>query len=160
MIQIGYASHHDKQSCLGLLTATRNWLREQATPLWEPVIFDDAFITPYIKSRELVVAKEDNDLVGMMLLCKDDPLNWPDINRSDGLYLHKLCVKSTHRKTGLSHKLMQWAEQEAKHQNRHFLRLDCTQRDRLINVYLSFGFKIHSTIQPGVHTRARLEKPV
>lgn len=76
-----------------------------------------------------------------MALVDHDPLLWPDIQKGESLFIHRLAVKRTGAGKGISHALINFAKEECRRRNINYLRLDCHQfREKVRKIYENEGF--------------------
>ena len=76
-----------------------------------------------------------------MALADYDPVFWPDVQKGESLFLHKLAVKRPAGGKGVSNALIHYAKNECRKRNIKYIRLDCHQfRDKVRKLYESEGF--------------------
>ena len=95
--------------------------------------FESHFITD-----KLYVIKENNKIVGSMLLKEDDKDFWEDDEAS--YYIHNLVTDINIK--GIGKHLINFAIEKCKEDNKKFLRLDCYTESVFLNdYYKQVGFK-------------------
>lgn len=104
------------------------------------------------------VARVNNKIAGVMKFELEDPVFWPELAASSSAFVHKLTVRRTSAKQGVSTALLTFAKSRAAALGRPMLRLDCVaDRAGLRQLYEGFGFSLHSTVQKGAQWFARYE---
>ena len=78
-----------------------------------------------------------------MALIEDDPFFWPDIKHSEALFIHKLAVTNTARKTGVSVALLNYAKEQGRKLGVETIRLDTdASRPKTRKFYENNGFEM------------------
>ncbi len=89
----------------------------------------------------------DSRVAGCMALTDADVQYWPDIPEGNAIFLHKLAVIRKYSGTGVSEKLIQYAQKFAAGSNIPAVRLDCRANcKKLRNLYEKHGFQYTGTI--------------
>jgi len=95
----------------------------------------------WIESGQLVSARQDGELVGVMLFQSEDQRFWPDRPKGEAFFVHRLARKPGARiEGGLAGPMLDWAYAETKRLGRPWLRLDCAPDDKLCAIYEGWGF--------------------
>lgn len=119
-----------------------NWLQRigmenkwtKTSVLWEN-------LSKSYQITDFFIAWKDGKPAACMALTDYDSTYWPEIQKGESLYVHKLAVKREYAGKGCSKELMDYAKQLAKKQGIKTLRLDCNRyRKKLRNVYEKQGF--------------------
>lgn len=92
---------------------------------------------------DFYIAYEGQQPAACMALTDIDVTYWPQIPKSDSLYLHKLAVKRQFAGKGYSKVLIDFAKQEASERKINALRLDCNMNSTKLRViYEKQGFQL------------------
>ena len=137
---LGFATPDDVAAVAGVIQEAARWIATWRSELWDPALVGEAFVTPLIAAGEMLTARTAaGEIAGVMILQLDDPLFWPDRPTGEAVYLHKLAVRRAYAGQGLPALLMDHAEDLARAQGRHLLRLDCDPS--LAAYYARLGFR-------------------
>ncbi|MGR9276139.1 GNAT family N-acetyltransferase [Rhizobium leguminosarum] len=140
-IEIRKADETEAIKISEVLQSVAMWLEtESPGKLWPAASFDLSEITQKIRAAEVVVLKADREIAACMYVEQSDDAFWPEANPGEALYLHKLAVVRSFGGLGLSRMMLDWAAQYAKCAGYQFLRLDCTPRPKLVQIYINAGF--------------------
>lgn len=140
-ITIKQAEAEDIPILVSILLDTVNWLNEMEQPLWgaEEVTWDA--LSKNYKIGEFYIAYSDGKPSGCMALVDYDPFFWPDIQKGESLFIHKLAVTKTARKSGVADTLMNHFKKQGEERRVNTLRLDThAQRPKLRAFYERHGF--------------------
>jgi GNAT superfamily N-acetyltransferase len=131
---------------------------QRGDPLWLPSEIESGDIRRDVESGLYLIALESGAGVGAARFTRDDPLFWPEAEAGEAGYVHRLAVRRSHAKRGVSAALLAQAGTLSKSFGARYLRLDCdAARPRLRAFYESFGFVFHSVATVGPHTVARYQ---
>lgn len=84
---------------------------------------------------------ERRNLAGCMALVDYDPFFWPDVKKGESLFIHKLAVTKTARKSGVADALMDFFKKQGAERGVKTLRLDThALRPKLRAFYELHGF--------------------
>jgi GNAT superfamily N-acetyltransferase len=93
-----------------------------------------------------------------MKLELEDAHFWPEILPGTSAFVHKLAVRRAWAKKEISIALLSYARARAQALGRAHLRLDCVaDRHGLRDLYVGFGFALHSVVEIGASSYARYE---
>jgi len=123
-----------------LIHEAANWLVAKGEPLWGPNELSFEELTRVAEAGELITGRVGSALAACMYLHNEDKLFWPQDERGQAFYVHRLAVARRYAGQGHAHAMLAWAEAETRRQNRSFLRLDCEPRAKLLALYQSAGF--------------------
>lgn len=140
-VHVRPAAPADTTAAAGVLRLAAQRLVDRGEALWEPQDFTPEELARRVGSGELHVAVHGDELVGVFLLQREDPVRWPDAAAGEALYVHKLAVRPDLAGRGIAHAMLRFALGQAHAQQRRFLRLDCAPRPKLRAVYETFGFR-------------------
>ena len=83
----------------------------------------------------------DIDILCIFSIQYSDPYIWRDRDKNDAIYLHRIVVDPKFKGLKLFKKVLIWAIEFAKQNNRKFIRMDTwADNYQLIEYYKSFGF--------------------
>lgn len=103
-----------------------------------PNKYDKDYFIEQMKINKLFVAKLNDKVCGAMLLKEEDKCYWN--NNLSSYYIHHL-VTDIHVK-GVGKKLIDYAKEECRQNNKKYLRLDCYKESEFLNnYYQKIGFE-------------------
>lgn len=129
----------DAAAVAEVLQEAARWITTWRAPLWDPELLGEAFVAPCIARGEVLTARADAAIAGVVILQPEDPHFWPDRPPGEAIYLHKLAVRRAHAGRGVPAVLIAHAAQLARAQGRGLLRLDCDPP--LTGFYEGLGFQ-------------------
>ena len=140
-ITIKQAEECDIPIVEGILLDAVNWLNEMGQPLWGAGEVAWEALSESFKAGDFYIACVDGIPSGCMALVDYDPLFWPDVNKGEALFIHKLAVKKAARKSGAADALINYFKQQGAERGAKTLRLDThALRPRLRAFYERHGF--------------------
>ena len=129
-----------------LLEEAAAWTSDMGLQSWSPGSFRDPEgrggkeIRRSIEEENVYICFVENLPVGTVTLQPNDPVFWPNAS-DDALYVHKLAVKRSAAGMGLGAAIITWADLQAHHRGKHFLRLDTLSSNApLRRYYEQLGF--------------------
>jgi ribosomal protein S18 acetylase RimI-like enzyme len=132
----------DTESALKIMREAASWLIKKGEPMWELKDLTAEKILDGITANEVYVGYIENKPVTAMILQWHDKIFWPDIPKNKSGFIHKLCVSREFAGKGYAKAMLQFAENECKKREIHFLRLDCAgNREKLCKIYEDNSFK-------------------
>jgi GNAT superfamily N-acetyltransferase len=145
-----------------LIREAADWLIAKGEPLWGPNEISFEELQRVARDGELVVGRVAGEAASCMYLHDEDRLFWPETVPSEAFYVHRLAVARKFAGRGFAQAMLDWAEGEVRARGRHYLRLDCEPRAKLLGLYRDAGFlPVDSEpIQVGPHFVVRHEKPI
>lgn len=103
-------------------------------------------------------ARAGDDIIGAVRFELEDPFSRPEVEAGTSAFVHKLAVRRSWAKKGVSTALLAFARERAHDLDRQYLRLDCvSDRSKLRAMYGRFGFVLHNYVQKGARSMARYE---
>lgn len=149
MLALVPAAERDVQRLRDLREAAAAWMRGQGIRQWEPGEVSDAQIQAQIDAGEWFVHRSDGGIQGGLRLLWSDLEVWGD-RSDDAAYVHGLVIDRRFAGDGLGGRLLDWAEQRARHAGRSYLRLDCVETNvRLRQYYRGQGYREVGRRDPG-----------
>lgn len=159
-MNIQEARPSDSPFIASVLQEAAQWLIRDGKGLWSAAEFSVERIQKDVSAGLFHVARNGEQLAGVMKFELEDAYFWPEIPLGTSAFVHKLAVHRAWAKKGVSTQLLSYARFRAKRLGRAYLRLDCVaDRQALRNLYEGFGFALHSVVQIGASTFARYELP-
>ncbi|MGH9689097.1 MAG: GNAT family N-acetyltransferase [Candidatus Acidiferrales bacterium] len=152
------ASLSDVEGVVAVLREAAQWLADGGIPLWTPQSFTPESLRTHIERAEVVIAECLKEIVAVALRLWEDPVIWPDRKPGEAGYIHKLSVKRSYARQGLSERLVAWIAQDAQLNHRRYLRLDCAPRPALVSLYGRLGFRRVDERTIGPFLAVRFEK--
>jgi GNAT superfamily N-acetyltransferase len=151
----------DAEAVASVLQEAAHWLSEVGRPLWTPSEVSYERVLRDTEAELFFAAYDGNEVIGVMRFELDDPFFWPDVEAGTSAFVHKLAVRRSWAKQGVSTALLTFARERAKGLGRRYLRLDCVaDRQELRAMYERFGFALNSIVQKGTWSYARYELSV
>lgn len=142
---------------LDLLAEAAAWLGARGVEQW-PDRFERGWVMPAIERGETWLAEVDGEVVGSLVVQRDDPMFWPG-SPMDAGYLHRLAVRR--HGEGLGGHLLRWAERHVAGAGKQFLRLDCVASNEALRAYYErAGYRHVDDLRVGPYVQARYEKGV
>lgn len=144
-----------------IMKEAAQWLIDINEPLWEIDDFDKKKITNGLTEENFVVGYINDGPAAAMILQWEDKFFWPNINKNQSGFIHKLSVKRKFAGQDLAKKLINYAEKECKNKNINYLRLDCAgDRPKLCSFYEKNGFYKVDRRMVGIYDVAFYEKKI
>lgn len=117
------------------------WFSDNELKGWQidfyPNKYNKEYFIEQMKINKLFVAKSNNKVCGVMLLKNKDLDYWKDEENS--YYVHHLATDTNFK--GVGRKLIDYAKEECKLNNKKYLRLDCYKESIFLNnYYKNIGF--------------------
>ena len=104
-------------------------------------VFDRALIENEIGEKRQWKITIDNEIACIWATTFNDPLIWEEKNLDPSVYIHRIATKPTFRGKNLVAKIVEWALQYAKENNKAYLRMDTVNKnEKLIEHYGNCGF--------------------
>jgi len=123
-ITIRQARRRDIPVVESILLDTVTWLNEIGQPLWDADDVSWAALSKNYRIGDFYIAYSDGEPCGCMALVDFDPFFWPDVKRGEALFVHKLAVTKSARKTGAADALMDFFKAQGALRKAKTLRLD------------------------------------
>lgn len=135
-----------------ILLDTVNWLCEMGQPLWgeDEVTWEQLsgkppsgshYVSGNYKASDFYIAYTDGVPSGCMALIDCDPFFWPNVKKGESLFIHKLAVTKSARKTGVADALMDFFKEQGAERGAQTLRLDTNSlRPKTRAFYERHGF--------------------
>jgi GNAT superfamily N-acetyltransferase len=143
-IEIIQANPNQVAEVSEILQEVANWLENKGLKMWEANELAPADIENQVKTGMFWLAKIDNETAGCIRFQTEDSEYWDDVPHLDSAFVHRVAVKRKFAGQGVAIAMLDWAKLNAKSLNKSWLRLDCDQREKLVEFYESQGFKFHS----------------
>lgn len=124
------------------------WLFDEAIKLqnkngykvWESI--DKTVLQKDITNKLQFKIIKGKHIVCIFSIQYNDPFIWQDKDQNDAIYLHRIVTNPNFKGQRLFEKVLNWAFQFAKQNNRKHLRMDTwADNQQLIAYYKSFGFR-------------------
>jgi GNAT superfamily N-acetyltransferase len=136
---LGLAAPDDAPAVAEVLQEAARWITTWRSQLWDPALVGESFVMPYIARGEMLTARAEGRIAGVMIMLPEDPHFWPDRAPGEAVYLHKLAVRRAHAGAGVPAALIEHAAGLARAEDRLLLRLDCDPP--LSGFYQGLGFR-------------------
>ena len=116
------------------------WQQAEAVNLWPP--FSIEFLREQAAQKLLILSFDtDDNVCGCFGIAYDDPYIWSERNQDPALYIHRLAIRRSAAGQGFTAAALSWAQEEARQQGLHYLRLDSwADNPRLCAWYERSGF--------------------
>ena len=140
-ITIRQAQANDIPVIESILLDTVNWLNEMGQPLWS---IDDVTWETLSESYQIsdfYIAFLNEKPSGCVIIVDYDPLFWPNIKSGESLFIHRLAVTKTARKSGVADELMNFFKKQGALRGVEKIRLDThAYRPKVRAFYERHGF--------------------
>jgi GNAT superfamily N-acetyltransferase len=158
-VRIRQAAPDDAHAVTAILVEAARWVEElDGTTMWVEGELAGDRVASEVDAGLFFIAERDGNAAGAVRFQLEDEVFWPDLDRDDSAFVHRLAVRRPYAGQGISTALLQWAADHARSLGKNYLRLDCdADRVRLRDVYERFGFRLHSFRQVGAYYVARYE---
>ena len=124
-IQIITASEKEIPIIEDILLDSVRWLDSVGQPLWREEQVKWMRLSKDFAASDFCIALLDGKPAACMAVVDYDPEFWPDIEKGQSLFIHKLAVKRFAAGMGISDTLISYAKQMCMERGISFLRLDC-----------------------------------
>jgi GNAT superfamily N-acetyltransferase len=157
-IDIRRAEAHEADQVSAILVEAAEWLEQRGIPLWRVDDLGTKQIAGAVEQGLYVLARVDGEPAGTFRFQLSDPDFWPELNRDDSVFVHRLAVRRRFAGTGVSKAMLAWCVDQARTLRRRYLRLDCdAARPKLCAFYENYGFAYHSEMRRKSFQVARYE---
>lgn len=157
------AQPSELETVLDILEEGAQWLTSRGIDQWPPGAFRGRrlqSIVDHLSVGEVYLAKVDGEAIGTLRLQWSDKPTWGEMPDDAG-YVHALAVRRAFAGMGVGRQLLQWAEDTAAANGKHYLRLDCTaENPALRSYYEQAGFTYRGDIEGNGWKASLYEKPV
>lgn len=141
MISIKRATDKDIHIIEEIMTDVVDWLESIGQPQWKRQNVSWSGLSRHFIVEDFFIAAIKNKPVGCMALVDYDPVFWPDIQKGESLFIHKLAIKRCGAKQGVSKAFIDFAKEQAIKRNINEVRLDAHQfREKVRALYEREGF--------------------
>lgn len=150
MYKIELAKKEDLNVFHEIIISRCKWLTDKDLNQWKidsyPVRYNIDYFEEQLYENKLFVAKKEGSVCGGFLLKEHDEKYWSDSNKVNAYYIHHLATKIGEK--GLGKIIIEFSKEEAKKNNKDYLRLDCVSHNKKLNEYYQkLGFKYMGCIQ-------------
>ncbi|MBS0451876.1 MAG: GNAT family N-acetyltransferase [Proteobacteria bacterium] len=157
-MNIAQACADDAPLIAEVLKEAADWLIADGRPLWSATEIGEERVRQDLDQGLFHVARDSGAIAGVLKFELEDPRFWPEVTSGTSAFVHKLAIRRSWAKKGVSSALLSYAHQRTRHLGRTYLRLDCVaDRQGLRRLYEGFGFSLHSVVQIGSTSFARYE---
>lgn len=122
-ITIRQAKTEDIHIIENILLDTVNWLNEMKHPLWGAGEVSWNTLSKNYQIGDFYIAYSDGIPSGCMALVDYDTFFWPDVKKGESLFIHKLAVIKSSRKSGVADTLMDFFKKQGAEREIKTLRL-------------------------------------
>ncbi len=133
--------HDDWNMASSILGEVIDWLDSEKKSLWSHEQVSVKRLQNSYKLTELYFFKFGREIVGLVFIQTHDPLFWPEMNGSDSIYIHKLCLLRAFKGRKYGYKAIDLIKKLGANMGRKYMRLDCDVRDDLLSFYKGNGFR-------------------
>ncbi|TDQ42866.1 GNAT family N-acetyltransferase [Aureibacillus halotolerans] len=141
-ITVERVTHTNLEIFCSILLEAVQWLNDEDKAMWTIEDVSKGHILKQYALEEMYIGFVQGTPAATIVLQEIDRFFWPNESKGDSLFLHKLCVRRQFSGQGLASCMIDFAKNEARKQNKAFLRLDCAaDRPALCAFYEANGFK-------------------
>jgi N-acetylglutamate synthase-like GNAT family acetyltransferase len=140
-ITIKQACEADIPIIENILLDTVNWLNEMDQPLWnaEDMVWD--VLSKSYQAQDFYIAYSDGTPSGCVAVVDHDPYFWPDLQKGEALFFHKLAVTKAAKGSGAADALIDCIKALCRQRQISSVRLDThALRPKLLAFYEKHGF--------------------
>lgn len=144
MISVGFPDEIDE--VIALTKRCGNHLRKNGIDQWDEDYPDFASIANDLETETLFAFRENDAILGIVVLNETqdeeyDEISWLTDSTARNLVVHRLAVDPIHQGRGIARKLMDFAENYARHNQYDSIRLDTfSQNPRNQRFYGNRGY--------------------
>ena len=140
-ITIKQATGNDIPLLESILLDTVNWTKEMGQPMWSASDVKWESLSNHYQTGDFYIAYSNGKPSGCMAIVDHDPFFWPDVKKGESLFIHKLSVIQSARKTGVADTLIDFFKEQGTIRGVKTLRLDThALRPKLRAFYERHGF--------------------
>jgi len=161
-IIIKQATQSDIPIIVSILLDNVNWVSEMCQPLWSVEDVEWSKLSKSYHIGDFFIAYSDGIPSGCMALIDYDPFFWPNVKKGESLFIHKLAVTKTARKSGVADALMEYFNKQGMERGVKALRLDTDAlRPKTRAFYERHGFElIEEKVIGRFHVAFYIYKPI
>ena len=131
------------ETAINIMKEVAKWGRSVGLNAWKDEALTKETLMEGINEYDFYVGQVSEDNACCMILQWDDALFWPKAKENESGYIHKLCDRRDFAGLGLSRKMVEFAIEECRRRDIHYLRLDTGwNKKKLCTLYESLGFKL------------------
>ncbi|WP_028552398.1 GNAT family N-acetyltransferase [Paenibacillus sp. UNC451MF] len=135
-------SEDELEDFVSILREAALWIKIGGVEMWSEGQFTVENMLRKHSLQEMYMGYINQEAAATMILQEEDTVLWPDLEKNDSLFLHKLAVRRKYAKQGLAEEMVNWAKTQAKSLGKAYVRLDCAaDRPKLCHFYENQGFK-------------------
>lgn len=107
--------------------------------VWESI--DETALHKEISNNLQFKIVKDETILCIFSIQYNDPFIWRDRDKNNAIYLHRIVTNPNFKGQKLFEKVLTWAIEHARKENKKFIRMDTwADNHQLIDYYKSFGF--------------------
>lgn len=130
-----------------LYDIAREFQKEKSN--WHWLSFENALLKKEIEEKRQWKIMEDGKITCIFMTLYDDPYIWGERNKDPSIYIHRIVTHPDFRGKNYTIKIINWAKEQAKKLNKHFIRMDTWgENNKLKDYYVKCGFTFLETITP------------
>ncbi len=130
-----------------LYDLAREFQKEKSN--WHWLSFENALLKKEIEEKRQWKIMEDGKIACIFMTLYDDPFIWGERNKDPSIYIHRIVTHPDFRGKNYTIKIINWAKEQAKKLNKHFIRMDTWgENNKLRDYYVKCGFTFLETITP------------
>ncbi len=139
-LQISNTTLQDLDRVLWLFEEAINMQSNNGYKVWESI--DKESLQQDIKKGLQYKITIDADILCIFSIQYNDPFIWRDRDKNDAIYLHRIVTNPNFKGQKLFEKVLTWAIELARKENKRFIRMDTwADNFQLIEYYKLFGFQ-------------------
>ena len=132
----------DVDHAIGIIREVAQWCEKTGKNMWKLDELTEENLVKGLSPENFCIGMMNNEGVCSMILQWNDTLFWPDVEKNESGFIHKLCVRREYAGQGFSNKMVEYAREECKRRGVRYLRLDTGwSRSKLCIHYEGLGFK-------------------
>lgn len=135
IFELGVACSGHQEEMLHILRATAEQMVKDGRNQWIPELFSLELMDEYLRDREVILLRHEDQPAGMFTLQESDASYWRERNDTRYCYLHRLAVLPAYRGLQLGNRMIAFGENHAARKGKAGLRLDCVTHLDTLNAY-------------------------
>src|SRR5579871_301685 len=92
-VNVRLATIEDAVAVSDILKDAARWLEQSGMPLWQEQELELATIAADVAEGLFFVAEYPSDAAGVVKFQLEDPIFWPDAQRGEAAYVHRLAIR-------------------------------------------------------------------
>lgn len=137
------ATYEDLAEIEGILLEAVKWLTSINKRGWTEEDIMWTTLAKHYRIDDFYVVVREGMIKGTFILVDHDPMFWPELEKGQSLFIHKVCVRRSAAGSGVSKVILDYFKEEGKRRHLKDVRLDCrSEKTELTSFYEGHGFEL------------------